>query len=58
MEMQRILENWDADGRPTMDDMRLRLIPKSQGRPELDYGKVYERRDNFLHVWMDRNAAP
>jgi protein-L-isoaspartate(D-aspartate) O-methyltransferase len=58
MEMQRISENWDADGRPTMDDMRLRLVPKSQGRPEIEAGKLYERRDNFLHVWMDRNLAP
>lgn len=53
MEMQRILDEWEAAGRPTMANMRLRLIPKALGKPEIEYGKLYERRDNFLHVWIE-----
>jgi protein-L-isoaspartate(D-aspartate) O-methyltransferase len=56
IEMQRILDEWEAAGRPTMDNMRLRLIPKALGRPEIEYGKLYERRDNFLHVWIETTS--
>jgi protein-L-isoaspartate(D-aspartate) O-methyltransferase len=53
IEMQRVLDNWEAEGRPTMDDLRLRLIPKILDMPAIDYGRIYERGDNFLHVWIE-----
>jgi protein-L-isoaspartate(D-aspartate) O-methyltransferase len=56
IEMQRILDNWETEGRPTMADIRLRLIPKILDMPAIDSGKIYERRDNFLHVWIETQA--
>jgi protein-L-isoaspartate(D-aspartate) O-methyltransferase len=53
IEMQRVLDNWEAEGRPTMDNLRLRLIPKILDMPAIDYGRIYERGDNFLHVWIE-----
>jgi hypothetical protein len=52
--LESLLDRWNADGRPGMRDLRLRLIPKSNGeKPTITRGKLYERRYNYLHVWLD-----
>lgn len=53
MEMQAALDHWQALGKPTMKNLRLRLIPKGAEKPLVDYGKLYERRDNYLHAWLE-----
>lgn len=55
LEMQNSLDQWIARSKPQTEQLRLRLIPKAlaQSTPLLDVGKVYERRDHILHVWMD-----
>lgn len=50
--MQRTLDEWNTIGRPTMRDLHLRLIPKSQPRPTVERGKIYDRRDHYLHAWL------
>ncbi|MDQ7025438.1 MAG: methyltransferase domain-containing protein [Anaerolineae bacterium] len=51
--MQTCLDDWVADGEPEASDLRLRLIPKTLGQPKIDYGKLYTRRDNYLHAWIE-----
>lgn len=47
------LKDWETAGRPGIDRLRLRFIPKANGMPEITEGKVYTRRDHYLHVWME-----
>jgi len=47
------LKAWEAAGRPGLDCLRLRFVPKTHGKPEVSDGKVYERRDHYLAVWME-----
>lgn len=53
LEMQTILDNWQAEGKPGLDKLRLRLIPKDTGKPDIERGKVYERHEHYLHVWFE-----
>jgi len=48
------LMDWEAAGRPGIDRLRLRFVPKASGKPEMPYqtGKIYERRDHYLMVWL------
>jgi protein-L-isoaspartate(D-aspartate) O-methyltransferase len=47
------LNQWQDAGRPAIDMLRLRLVPRDHGRPQITSGKVYERRDHYLHVWQE-----
>lgn len=47
------LNAWAAAGHPGIDCLRLRLIPKAHGKPTVTSGKVYERREFYLHVWQE-----
>lgn len=51
--MQDVLDEWNAQAQPTMQQMRLRLIPKAQGKPDIQRGTLYTRRDHYLHAWME-----
>lgn len=54
MEVERLLAGWQAAGRPRMEQLRLRLIPRSHGiPPDALHGKIYPRRDHFLHAWLE-----
>lgn len=54
--LQDLLDGWVKIGHPHVNELRLRLIPRDRGRPEMSSGRVFERQDHFLHVWMDPNA--
>ena len=45
---------WNAAGRPGVQHLRLRMIPVEQGKPSEAEGKLYHRRDHFLHVWLEQ----
>jgi len=49
------LKRWQDAGRPGLDRLRLRLVPKTQERPTVTNGKVYDRRDHYLAVWMEED---
>jgi protein-L-isoaspartate(D-aspartate) O-methyltransferase len=51
--VEGFLTRWTQAGRPGIDRLRLRLIPRSLGVDVTAPGKVYPRRDHFLHIWMD-----
>lgn len=53
LELQSLIDNWTALGHPDTKQLRVRLIPKNQGKPQVEVGKVYPRRDHYLHVWME-----
>lgn len=53
MEMQNLLDEWIALNKPSTETMRLRLIPKDRPKPTIEIGKLYERRDHYLHVWLE-----
>ena len=53
LKMQSIFEQWRKQKDALLDRMRLRLIPKTLGKPTGTTGKVFARNDHFLHVWLD-----
>lgn len=53
MEMQKQLDRWIQQGRPNSRNLCLRLIPIEAGKPEITKGKIYTRREHYLHVWLD-----
>jgi len=53
LEMQNMLDRWVALGEPTIEHLRLKLIPKAQGKPEIERGKLYERHEHYLHAWFE-----
>lgn len=54
--MQELLDEWDAASRPDVQSLRMRLIPVAQGEPAVTQGKVYRRRDHYLHVWLEQSG--
>lgn len=53
MQMEALFRRWRSGARPLVDRIRLRLTPRAVGLPSIECGKVYQRKDHFLHVWLD-----
>lgn len=53
IEIETQLNRWQSAGRPTIDRLRMRLIPIGESVPEIAIGKLYPRRHHYLHVWLD-----
>lgn len=53
LEMQNVLDEWQALGEPTTEKLRVKLIPKELGQPEIKRGKLYVRNEHYLHVWFE-----
>lgn len=53
LEMQNVLDRWCALGEPMVENLRLKLIPKELGEPDIEQGKLYERHEHYLHVWFE-----
>lgn len=47
------VQAWHDAGKPGVPHLRLQLIPKSHGEPATSNGKIYPRRDHYLHVWLE-----
>ncbi|MEQ8674498.1 MAG: methyltransferase domain-containing protein [Aggregatilineales bacterium] len=56
--VEELVNNWQEQGRPGIDRLRLRLIPRGETRPEISTGKLYERKEHYLHVWFDDLDSP
>jgi protein-L-isoaspartate(D-aspartate) O-methyltransferase len=54
IEIEKQLSAWQSLGRPTISQLRLRLIPKDQPLSQITMGKLYPRRHHYLHVWFDQ----
>lgn len=50
---QAKVDEWVAVGRPGSGELRLRLIPIEQGEPQIKRGKLYTRKNHYLHVWLE-----
>ena len=57
IELERLIGEWSAIGKPNADQLRLRLTPKSAGLPEVTRGRVYDRADHYLHAWLETVEA-
>jgi protein-L-isoaspartate(D-aspartate) O-methyltransferase len=44
---------WQALGRPGVEQLRMRLVPRRSTRPAPAQGKRYPRRDHTIEVWME-----
>lgn len=53
LEMQNQLDDWQSLGRPMVDKLRIKLIPKSFGKPDIERGKIFDRNEHYLHVWFE-----
>ncbi|MDX2077466.1 MAG: class I SAM-dependent methyltransferase [bacterium] len=53
IEIETQLDKWQDAGRPTIDRLRLRLIPNAHPLPDVVNGKLYPRRHHHLHVWLE-----
>ncbi len=53
MAMENCVSAWIKAGQPRTDKLRLALIPRSEEVPSVTAGKIYTRRDHYLHVWLE-----
>ena len=53
LEMQSHFNRWIELDRPQSDHLRLRLIPITSDAPDITQGKIYTRKEHYLHVWQD-----
>lgn len=51
--MQTLYESWRYMRLSVMERLRLLLIPKRLGRPDIRQGILFLRKDHFLHAWLD-----
>lgn len=60
MMLQESLDAWNAQGRLSMRQLRLRLIPKEgkDAPPSIENGRLYDRRHHYLHVWTEPTTPP
>jgi protein-L-isoaspartate(D-aspartate) O-methyltransferase len=52
MKMQSLFDEWQGIRGSILDRLRLRLMPKSLGKPHSESGKLYLRKDHNLQVWL------
>lgn len=57
LELEEHLANWEAAGRPGLDRLRVRFVPKELGEPQTIPDaiaqQIYSRRDHYLQVWLE-----
>lgn len=53
LEIEAHLDRWREAGCPSIRDLRLELVPREMGHPRQPQGKVYPRRQHYLHVWLE-----
>jgi hypothetical protein len=53
--VQDALTAWERDGKPQVERLRLRLVPRgaTPSAPNVSHAKVYPRRDHTLVAWLD-----
>jgi protein-L-isoaspartate(D-aspartate) O-methyltransferase len=55
MTLQDMISQWNQLGRPGGDHLRLRLYPINRPAPAIETGRLYPRKDHYLHVWQELN---
>jgi len=52
LKMLSLFEEWRARTYRYVERLRLRLIPLQMGAPSIPSGRLYKRKDHYLHVWQ------
>jgi protein-L-isoaspartate(D-aspartate) O-methyltransferase len=50
---QAMLDQWQAIGKPSVDQLRVQLAAGADSPPASEIGRVYTRNDHDIHVWME-----
>jgi protein-L-isoaspartate(D-aspartate) O-methyltransferase len=53
LEVEALINQWEGDKRPGLDQLRIRFIPREAGISADVAGKVYPRSNHFVHAWME-----
>ncbi len=53
LKLQALFDDWLSLEGALVDRLSLRLIPLDQGEPVIQRGKLFRRKDHYLHVWLD-----
>jgi protein-L-isoaspartate(D-aspartate) O-methyltransferase len=50
---QAMLDEWNMIGRPGVENLRVRLLPRGADAPDAPpYGRIFPRVEHNLHVWL------
>ncbi|MCY4017854.1 MAG: hypothetical protein OXG39_00455 [Chloroflexi bacterium] len=53
LKLQALFEDWLSLEGALVDRLSLQLIPLDMGEPVIQTGKLFRRKDHYLHVWLD-----
>ena len=53
LKLQALFEDWLSLEGALVDRLSLQLIPLDMGEPLIQTGKLFRRKDHYLHVWLD-----
>ncbi len=53
LKLQALFDEWLSLEGALVDRLSLQLIPLEMGEPRIQTGKLFRRKDHYLHVWLD-----
>ncbi|MDE2819928.1 MAG: hypothetical protein OXI40_09375 [Chloroflexota bacterium] len=53
LKLQALFDDWLSLQGPLVNRLSLQLIPLEMGEPLIETGKLFRRKDHYLHVWLD-----
>lgn len=53
LKLKALFDDWLSLESAVVDRLSLRLIPVEMGEPVVQTGKLFRRKDHYLHVWLD-----
>ena len=53
LKLQALFDDWLSLEAALVDRLSLQLIPLEMGEPRIQTGKLFRRKDHYLHVWLD-----
>lgn len=53
LEFQNNMDTWNALKRPNIHQLRIRIIPRHHETPTIQRGRLYQRRHNLIHIWLE-----
>lgn len=53
LKLQALFDDWSSLEGALVDRLCLQLIPLEMGEPQIQTGKLFRRKDHYLHVWLD-----
>ncbi len=53
LKLQALFDDWLSLEGPLVNRLSLQLIPLEMGEPLIETGKLFRRKEHYLHVWLD-----